>query len=161
MNPIITPHPLTRRSFLHRGAAGVAGAALVSGFPHIVNATGFFGRLGSLRMTSVFEIVPLLLCREAETADAPRALEKSAQCRWMKNCGAAHPRTRLYRRRPCRRIRPRFIPAEKMHEKIDSPPRLSVFLIPRLSPHSARAVPCAALRSHGMHLPTPSQPQHA
>src|SRR5437762_10230846 len=38
MNPIITPNPLTRRSFLHRGAAGVAGAALVSGFPHIVNA---------------------------------------------------------------------------------------------------------------------------
>ena len=38
MNPIITPSPLTRRSFLHRGAAGAAGAALVGAFPHIVNA---------------------------------------------------------------------------------------------------------------------------
>jgi len=38
MNPIITPNPLSRRSFLHRGAAGIAGAALVKGFPHIVNA---------------------------------------------------------------------------------------------------------------------------
>ena len=33
-----TPTPVSRRSFLHRGAAGVAGAALVSGFPNIVNA---------------------------------------------------------------------------------------------------------------------------
>ena len=32
------PNPVSRRSFLHRGAAGVAGAALVNGFPHIVNA---------------------------------------------------------------------------------------------------------------------------
>jgi predicted dehydrogenase len=38
MNRIITPDPLTRRSFLHRGAAGAAGAALVGAFPHIVNA---------------------------------------------------------------------------------------------------------------------------
>jgi predicted dehydrogenase len=30
--------PVTRRSFLHRGSAGLAGAALVSSFPHIVNA---------------------------------------------------------------------------------------------------------------------------
>jgi predicted dehydrogenase len=30
--------PVTRRSFLRRGSAGLAGAALVSSFPHIVNA---------------------------------------------------------------------------------------------------------------------------
>ena len=59
MNRIITPNPLTRRSFLHRGAAGVAGAALVSGFPHIVNAQtakairiGIVGSAGAARARS-------------------------------------------------------------------------------------------------------------
>ena len=36
MNTLISP--VTRRSFLHRGSAGVAAAALASSFPHIVNA---------------------------------------------------------------------------------------------------------------------------
>jgi len=31
-------HPVSRRSFLRNGSAGLAGAALVSSFPHIVNA---------------------------------------------------------------------------------------------------------------------------
>jgi predicted dehydrogenase len=36
MTPITSP--VTRRSFLHRGSAGVAAAALAGSFPHIVNA---------------------------------------------------------------------------------------------------------------------------